>query len=59
MGFLPRIGRLVLVASVLQLAGGFAVSAQTLSDKFGSRNVAKEDDRLLVEAKTLFYEKDK
>ncbi len=59
MGFLPRIGRLVLVASVLQLAGGFAVSAQTLSDKFGSRNVAKEDDRLLVEAKTLVYDKDK
>ncbi len=59
MGFLPRITRLVLVASVLHLAGSFDASAQTLTEKLGSRSVAKEDDRLLVEAKTLVYDKDK
>ena len=59
MGFLPRISRLVLVATVLHIAGGLAVSAQTLSEKLGSRTVAKEEDRLLVEAKTLVYDKDK
>ena len=59
MGFLPHIHRLVLFVFVLHFAGSFVASAQTLTDKLSSRSVTKEDDRLLVEAKTLVYDKDK
>ena len=59
MGFLPHIHRLVLFVFVLHFAGSFVASAQTLTDKLSSRSVTKEDDRLLVEAKTLVYDKDR
>lgn len=59
MGFLPRFGLLVLVACAALAGGGIDASAQTLTEKFSSKSKAKDDDRLLVEAKTLVYDKDK